>query len=216
MSLILPPAVSCKLIGIHGRARSGKDTIGKYLHDTRDNTWKLSFADPLKRAAAMMFGIPEDVFWDDELKETADDFWNVSPRQIAQFFGTEMVRENVGKLIPSVGQDFWVYRMAHCLNGLGEQVEYDSDDVVVIPDVRFQNEYDWITAQGGIIIHLTRPGADGMVGISGHASEAGLKFTAPDNTYLIVNNGTLEELYEEVDRVITKANVYPFSNPDAF
>ena len=216
MSLILPPAVSCKLIGVHGAARSGKDTVAMYLHEKYDNTWKVAFADPLKRGSAEMFGIPADAFWDDEWKERADDFWNVSPRQIAQFFGTEMVRENVNKLIPSVGQDFWVYRMAHCLNGLGEQVEYDSDDVVVIPDVRFQNEYEWIVAQGGIIIHLTRPGADGMVGIHGHASEAGLSFTAPDQTYLLVNNGTLEELYEEVDRAVKTANIYPLSNPDAF
>jgi len=216
MNLILPPAVSCKLIGIHGAARSGKDTVAMYLHEKHDNTWKVAFADPLKRAASQMFGIPEEYFWTDELKEVPDHFWNVSPRQVAQFFGTEMVRENVSKLIPSVGQDFWVYRMAHCLNGLGEQVEYDTDDVVVIPDVRFQNEYDWITAQGGIIIHLTRPGADGMVGIPSHPSEAGIELTAPDQTYEIINNGTLEELYEEVDRAIKTANIYPFSNPDAF
>jgi hypothetical protein len=216
MSLILPPAVSCKLIGIHGRARTGKDTVGKYLHDTHDNTYKLAFADPLKKAAAMMFGIPEDAFWDDDTKEQIDTFWNVSPRQIAQFFGTDMVRENVNKLIPSVGQDFWVYRMAHCLNGLGDQVEYDADDVVVISDVRFQNEYDWITAQGGIIIHLTRQGADGMVGIPSHASEAGISFTAEHLTYTLDNNGTLEELYADVDDIIKRANIYPFSNPDAY
>jgi len=216
MSLILPPAVSCKLIGICGAARSGKDTVGQYLHQKHDNTYKLAFAGPLKAAAAVMFGIPEMMFHDDDTKELPDSYWNVSPRQIAQFFGTEMVRETINKLIPTVGQDFWVYRMAHCLNGLGEQVEYDADDVVVISDVRFQNEYDWIVAQGGIIIHLTRHGADGIVGISGHPSEAGISFTAPDNTYQLINNGTLEELYEEVDRVIKQANIYPLSDPDAF
>ena len=208
--------VKCKLIGICGHARTGKDVVGKYLHDTRDNTYKLAFAYPLKQAAATMFGIPEDNFHDDDVKEVVDDFWGVSPRQIAQFFGTEMVRETVERLIPGIGHNFWVSRMIHCLTGQGEQVEYDEDDVVIITDVRFQNEYDWIISQGGIIIHLTRPGAEGTVGIPGHASEAGLEFTAPDQTYLIVNNGTLEELYEEVERVITLSNLYPLSNPDAF
>ena len=210
------PSVACKLIGICGHARSGKDIVGSYLHSSRDNTWKLAFADPLKQAAATMFGIPEDSFYEDDLKEVADPFWGVSPRQIAQFFGTEMVRQNVGRLIPELGENFWIRRLIQTLNGTGDSVAYDADDVVIISDVRFQNEYDWIISQGGIIIHLTRPGADGTVGISGHASESGISFIDPDHTYLIVNNGTLEELYEEVDRVVKQANIYPFSNPDAF
>lgn len=211
-----PITVTCKLIGICGHARSGKDTVGAYLHASRDNTWKLAFADPLKQAAATLFGIPEDSFYEEDLKEVADPFWGVSPRQIAQFFGTEMVRQNVGRLIPELGENFWIRRLIQTLNGTGDSVAYDADDVVIITDVRFQNEYDWIISQGGIIIHLTRPGADGTVGISGHASESGISFIDPDHTYLIVNNGTLEELYEEVDRVVKQANIYPFSNPDAF
>ena len=210
------PTVQCKLIGIYGRARSGKDTVGKYLHDTRDNTYKLAFADPLKQAASKLFGIPEDNFYDNDLKEEQDQFWGVSPRQVAQFFGTEMVRQTMNRLIPGIEENFWVTRMIHTLTGQGDSPVYDTDDIVVISDVRFQNEYDWIVSEDGIIIHLTRPGADGIVGIPGHPSEAGLEFTAPDHTYLIVNNGTLEELYEEVDRIMTQANIYPLSNPDAF
>ena len=209
-------SVQCKLIGIHGHAGSGKDTVGAYLHLNQDNTWKHSFADPLKRAAAQMFGLPEDHFYDTELKEYPDPFWKVSPRQIAQFFGTELVRQNIGRLLPETGDQFWIERMVYILNGQGENPLYTEDDVVVICDVRFQNEYQWIIDNGGIVIHLTRPGADGMVGIPSHASEAGIQFTAPDQTYLIVNNGTLEELYAKVDSIIAQANIYPLSNPDLF
>jgi hypothetical protein len=211
-----PITVSCKLIGIYGHARSGKDTVGKYLHEKHDNTYKLAFADALKQAAAKMFGIPEDSFYDEDTKEVVDEFWGVSPRQIAQFFGTELVRQNIDRLIPGIGENFWISRMIHCLTGAGESPFYDEDDVVIITDVRFQNEYDWIISQGGIIIHLTKPGADGIVGIPGHASEAGIQSTDLDNTYEIVNNGTLEELYEEVDRVVKQANIYPFSNPELY
>jgi hypothetical protein len=214
--MITPITVKCRLIGICGHAGAGKDTVAHYIHTTRDNTYKLAFALPLKIAAAAMFGIPLDNFYDPDHKEAPDPFWGVSPRKIAQFFGTEMVRETMHRLVPEVAEHFWVSRMIHCLTGQGEQVEYDEDDVVIISDVRFQNEYDWIVSQGGIIIHLTRPGADGTVGIPGHASEGGLHFTAPDFTYLLVNNGTLEELHEEVDLIIKQANIYPLSNPDAF
>lgn len=212
----LDKTVACKLIGICGHARSGKDSVGAHLCKTHDNTYKLAFAGALKSAAAQMFGIPEDNFYDDVFKERADEFWGISPRQMAQFFGTEMVRETLPKLIPTIGADFWVHRMVHHLNGQGESCLYDEDDVVVITDVRFQNEYDWIISQGGIIIHLTRAGADGTVGIQGHASEAGIQFTSPDQTYLLVNESTLEDLYAKVDGIITLANIYPFSNPNAF
>lgn len=209
-------SVKCKLIGICGHAGAGKDTVGKYLIDSRDNTYKLAFADALKQAVRQMFGVDEDALYETHLKEIPDPFWGVSPRQMAQFFGTEMVRETVGKLIPEVADRFWIHRMVQKLNGLGEHLEYDADDVVVITDVRFQNEYDWIVSNGGIIIHLTRTGADGTVGIPSHQSEAGIEFHTPDGTWLINNNSTLEKLYEEVDTIIKHANIYPFSNPDSF
>lgn len=208
--------VDCKLIGITGHARSGKDTVGQYLCGKHDNTYKLAFADPLKMAVKEMFGIFEDDLYDSVMKERPNNFWGVSPRQMAQFFGTEMVRETLPKLIPEVGENFWVHRMVQKLIGAENQVEYNEDDVVVITDVRFQNEYDWIVSQGGIIIHLTREGADGTVGIPGHSSEAGIDFHHEHMTYTLDNNSTLEKLYEDVDDTIKRANIYPFSNPDSF
>lgn len=213
--MITAPQIACKLIGICGHAGVGKDTVGLHLHETRDNTYKLAFADPLKSAASAMFGIPDYKFYEADAKEVPDPFWGVTPRMIAQFFGTELVRENIGRLLP-IGEDFWICRMIYRLTGQGQEAIYDSDDVVVISDVRFQNEYDWIIENGGIIIHLTRPGADGMVGISSHPSEAGIQFTVQDRTYEIANNGTREELYEAVDSVIARANIYPLSDPDSF
>lgn len=213
---MIAPSVKCKLIGICGHARSGKDTVGQYLNQTRPDTYKLAFADALKAASAAMFGIDLDKFYDDELKEHPDPVWNVSPRKIAQFFGTEMVRDTLDRLIPGMGANFWIQRMAHTLNGQCEIVPYEADEVVVITDVRFQNEYDWIIENGGIIIHLTRPGAEGTVGIPGHASEGSLNFHEPYRTYRLTNDATLEDLHGAVDIIISHANIYPLSNPDAF
>ena len=210
------PPVACKLIGICGHAGSGKDTVTNYICTNHENTWKLAFATPLKKAAATLFGFPLDAFNDPKWKEVPEDYWGVSPRQIAQFFGTEMVRETVDKLIPGIGPDFWIHRLIMTLNGADESMDYTEDDVAVISDVRFQNEYDWIIDQGGIIIHLTRPGADGTVGIPSHQSEAGIVNMAPLRTYELYNLGTLEELYAKVDKIIDEANVYPFSNSDSF
>jgi hypothetical protein len=116
-----------------------------------------------------------------------------------------MFRDTVHKLIPNVSDDFWVKRLALRLNneyipdGVGE---YEEGDTVVITDVRFQNEYDFIIENGGTIIHLTRPGADGNIGIPGHSSEHTILLHKPERTHLCENNGTFSELHRKIANII--------------
>ena len=69
---------------------------------------------------------------------------------------------------------------------------------LVITDVRFVNEAQWIRDMGGTVIDIVRPGADGVVGVAAHASEAGYPDELKD--FVIQNTGTLEYLYEEVEK----------------
>jgi hypothetical protein len=193
------------LIGICGHAGAGKDTVAEFLISTYQDHYRYAFADPLKEAAAMAFGIPVDWFNSQRLKEIPHPNWDISPRKIAQFLGTEMFRSQIPKLLPDVGDDFWVKRL--CLRINNQYLPEDEGpltegDMVVIPDVRFQNEYDWVIANNGIIFHLTRPGADGNIGIPGHASESKLNLWKKERTYEIVNNGTPMDLYQKVANVI--------------
>jgi hypothetical protein len=189
--------VPCKLIGIHGRAHSGKDTCAGYLHDRYADHWIEAFADPLKAACKELFGIPEEFFYDQTMKEQIIPGWEVSARMAAQFVGTELVRENMWKLLSKDYDNFWVRRMAYKLQGTieGDGVSYTAEDTIIIPDVRFQNEHDWIIDNGGIIIHLTRPELSGTVGLPAHKSEAGIQFTAPNSTYHVINDDTLDILF---------------------
>lgn len=189
------PRIYCKLIGIHGPAGSGKDTIAYYIQETYSDCWITSFADPIKIACAAAFGIPEESFYDQSLKEIKDTLWNVSPRQITQFFGTELFREQIWKLIPGDTEDFWVRRMEKQLEFPG----YTEMETVIIPDVRFQNEYDFIIANGGYIIHLTRPGTDDNIGLPNHKSNKNINLTNEERTFNICNNSSFEKLYEHVD-----------------
>lgn len=194
-----------KLIGIHGNARSGKDTVKDFIIENFTNHYSISFADPLKEAASIAFGIPLDWFYSDDLKEQPHPNWDVSPRSVAQFLGTEMFRETIWKLLPEVANDFWVRRAILRLTNQylpEDEGEFTTDDTVVIPDVRFQNEYDWVISTGGIIIHLTRPGADGTVGIPGHASESSINLHCKERTYSCENNGTLSELHRKIANLI--------------
>ena len=205
MDLILPPnhilTTPVSLIGICGHAGSGKDTAASMIQDQLTDTWVESFADPLKEAAAAAFGISLDDFYLPEKKEIPHPFWGGTPRMIAQFFGTELFREHIWKLIPQDSQDFWIRRMVARIDHGVDDVEYSGDDTVIIPDVRFQNEYEFILGNKGIIIHLTRQGANGTVGIPSHHSEKGINFNYPERTFYVENNGSLDEQAEKLTTI---------------
>lgn len=66
---------------------------------------------------------------------------------------------------------------------------------IVITDMRFPNEEDMIKSYGGHIIRISRPGFDS----DGHRSESSIDLI--DYDYLIENNGTIEQLHYEVEKL---------------
>lgn len=187
-----------QLIGIAGHAGAGKDTAAKAIkhfieHEPLGSTVNkveiLSFAGPLKRACAHLFGFPEADFDSPLFKNEKMAFWDMSPRETAQFVGTEMFR----KWKP----DFWISRMQREIDGR----HHRASTHLIIPDVRFQEEYNWIIARGGVIIYITRPGADGKVGIENHSSEAGFHIHSEDiaksNFHVVRNDFATVEDFEE-------------------
>lgn len=179
-----------KLIGITGHAGVGKSTVGEYLEGLDDAIISIAFAHCLKRACSFLYSIPLESFYDKDLKEVKDHYWNQSPREIAQFFGTEVIRDNLGA-------DFWIRSLEKDLSSL-----YKNYQCVVVEDVRFQNELDWVLSKGGTILHVGREGCNGEVGIPGHASEAELDYSearSKEVYQVLYNDGTLEELYAKLE-----------------
>src|SRR6478736_9190435 len=101
------------LIGISGHSGTGKDTLAHYLNTRYQDVWNEAFAIPLKDACSLAFGIDENTFYLGDKKEVKHPFWGVSPREIAQFVGTELFRDHIWKLIPGLEnpEDFWVKRL---------------------------------------------------------------------------------------------------------
>lgn len=184
-----------KLIGITGHAGAGKDTAASYAQDHFSGIYIHAFADALKKACAELFGVSGDKFYDRLEKETIVSDWGVTPRMMAQFVGTELVREHMWKLLKGDTDDFWIRRLVISL----QNWNYTDDSIVIVPDVRFQNEFDWIISNGGYILHLTRPGFEGKIGIPGHKSEAGISPHTPERIFYIANNSTLDHLYTCLD-----------------
>ena len=177
-----------KVIGIHGFARSGKDTVADYIVDKDIYKAKYSFAYPLKNAVSGLFGIPREDL-DGDNREVILPEWGLSIRQILQRFGTESMRD-------VFGEDFWLKKAQQTVDRA--EVEFGIKQLI-IPDVRFANEAEFCR-ENGILIHVVRPDADGKVGDVGHASEGGI--IPEEDDHLIFNDGTLEDLYKKVDEII--------------
>lgn len=190
-----------KLIGIAGKAGVGKDTLGTEIVDwTRfyyghGRTIRRNLADSLKSYCAHKYGIAPGAFYNPNTKEVPDPYWGVSPRQIAQFEGTEATRDIVHRLIKTGGADFWIRRLQKDLKDF-----YNDYEIAVVCDIRFQNEADWILNSGGLLIDVIRPGYEGEVGISNHQSERGFNVL---NTHMkgkynvIINDKTISKFLDD-------------------
>jgi hypothetical protein len=168
-----------KLVGLTGKARCGKDTVGAILYDEFDVV-PYGFADPLKDATSILLYRPErQIYGDDDFdREAILPEWGFSIRHFLQKLGTEGLRQ-------LFGEDFWVKRL------LIEIADGTSD--VVVTDVRFENEAKAIRRRGGTIWHIERPDPSGLdEEAQAHASEAGVEFQQGD--VRIVNDGSPNKL----------------------
>ena len=175
------------LIGIAGRARVGKDTVAQRLVTTH-SFHQYSFAAPIKVACKAIFG------WGDrhvngDLKEVVDPEYGVSPRQAMQTLGTEWGRN-------SINPELWLLRANFQYVRLGELDQPGRFKGMVVSDVRFNNEADWIRSKGGSVIHVTRPE---RTAVRDHSSESGVE--AKDGDFAVVNSAGFAYLYKQVDAI---------------
>lgn len=171
------------VIGVCGRARTGKDTAAEAILRMGGGAYRYSFADPLRAMVRAGWGVDAgDPYWQRHKEASMAEFCGRSLRHVLQTLGTEWGREHIHP-------DVWVRRAADELATRGPGM--------VIADVRFGNEATWIRGVGGLLIHLTRPDA---AAVRSHASERGVA-REPDEP-LIVNDGCIEELYEAVHDII--------------
>lgn len=168
------------IIGLAGQARVGKDTAAALiLQQTRG--YRYSFAEPIRqmlKALGVDMSLP---YWMENKEETIP-WLGVSPRRLMQTLGTEWGREMISDRI-------WLQMAEHVLrqNGPG----------MVITDVRFDNEAEWVRENGGIVVHVRRGAAPK---VEAHASEAGVRVV--DGDFVVYNNGTIADLENELKEVL--------------
>lgn len=166
------------IVGITGLPRSGKDTVADFLIAKHPGTYKYSFAEPIVNM--LNAGFNQDFrsdYWTERKKEPIP-LLGKSPRELMQTLGTEWGRHHVHP-------DLWVF--------LAAQRFIQTGDGMIIPDVRFENEADFVRKRGGVIIHVSKYD----VKSTGHVSDN--KISAATGDFGVINDGGLVELQHTVE-----------------
>ena len=197
------------VISLSGLIGSGKDTVADYLELEYGFT-RLSFAGSLKDAVSVIFG------WDRQMlegrtssareeREKIDKWWanrlhikHLSPRWVLQYFGTEVCRTGFH-------QDIWIASLENKLRG-----------DVVVTDTRFPNELQMLSNKG-LLVHIRRgeypewwdtaqnvgyshTALEKMIESGIHSSEWAWASYQFDE--ILDNNGSLDDLYKKVDKLV--------------
>jgi hypothetical protein len=212
------------LVGVVGKARHGKDSIGNILLD--HGFMKDAFAKPVKDAVKAIWDFSDEQLYGSETqKNTVDPRWNVSPRQAMQFFGTEVGRDALPKLMPQFGSGFWVEHfrlrlLSYLKKHKADPASHSSN--IVVCDVRFPNEAKFIRNSGGLIVRVRRPQLEPKTETpdtvkkedddrkepedkplqlgAEHRSET--LMDGIDEDVLVINDGTLGDLRQKVEALV--------------
>lgn len=154
---------------------------------------------PFIKAASAIFALPARS-WDADMRGESDEYWKISPVEMLRLLKTMTYLD-----FP----DFDVQRAQHIQNNLEKQNNQSPDynttfkapvfdatdkEVVIIKDIRFENEAHFIRTLNGEIWHIVR---DNLESVKTHSSEAGIK-VKPEDT-IIHNNGTLENYTSAIE-----------------
>ena len=187
------------IIGISGKAGSGKDTAAKMLEvlyanpnisyeDFANRKYKnfadiqiMHFADILKETVQTLFGIGEWETGTQEGKKVTISWIGKTVRELLQEVGQG--------LRDAVDPNLWI-------KALFANTEDWSN--YIIADVRYPNELEAIKERDGVLIRIDRNSA----GTGNHSSETALD-DYNDWDVRIENNGSLKSLFENM-RIFTK------------
>lgn len=204
------------LIGLVGFIGSGKDTVAKMF--VEKGCQQDSFASPLKDVCSAIFGwdrtlLTGDTIESRDFRETPDMYWtkklgiaNFTPRLALQLMGTEVMRNHFN-------EDIWLSSLEYRI-----MKRHASAPCTVISDARFINELDLIKRMGGKIIWVQRGELPDWFETASTSATNVVSRRIMETTYkdvhesewnwagypvdyTINNNGSLEDLQNQVDNI---------------
>lgn len=195
------------IIGLVGRAGAGKDTVASILSESQGHI-RIAFADALRVEISNAFKIDLRMMDDRFEKEKVsgritiarcddrefiarmqelghDIHQHRSPRQILRWWGTEYRRQ-------VCTDKYWLERMQDTIDSLMRT----GVRKIVITDIRFINEAEFVNSLFGQIWRVTRTSADSIK--ADHSSES--EQDQIRCSMIISNNGTLGQLVNTVNQ----------------
>ena len=176
------------LIGLAGQAGSGKDTLAEHLCQAHSFA-SLALATPLRDGLRIMLGLSLEELTRRDLKEARIDWLGRSPRELSQTLGTEWGRE-------LIHPEIWLRVAERTIARLRQS----NPAGIVVTDIRFENEAEWVRAQGGTVWHLRRDQSGLQGATSNHVSEQHIPEIEGD--VIVDNIGTIEAFYEQASHLI--------------
>ncbi len=210
------------VLGIHGEAGSGKDTIGDYLVESKGWGAKIAFAGNLKEMCQTIFGLTEY-----QINSSEGKGWPFHKPITVSFLLIERIIAWMEKTHTSVRSRY------HLVNELiGNELKSPRDvlqlvgadicrvlvpgyhidivrkkvselDKCVITDVRYPDEADFVVEElKGKVIKVTRTNKDDFHINRKHNSEVSMR--GWDNFAAIIfnNSNNRQDLYREVDSIL--------------
>ena len=193
MTLITLDMNQARIIALCGSKRCGKDTVANYISENYGYT-NVKFAGKLKDICKTLFDFTDDQV-EADVKDAVDPRYNKTPREILQFFGTEMMQFKLQEFLPSVGRLFWARNL----------LESTKNTSIIISDMRFIHEADQVIAYDpkALIIRVKRPTQTLMDDT--HVSETEVNNLPFHET--IDNDGSIENLHEKIRAIMQKHEI---------
>lgn len=197
-----------RLLGVTGFAQHGKDTVGRIAVSTQ-KYHRYAFADQLKDLA-LEANPWVSVEWH---PPPANEVYDLRLSRLVEEGGWEGAKQNpeVRRFLQELGtgarevlgDDVWVRALENKLVKAGRMAEGKSSqpfsDYIIVTDVRFPNEADWIHEKGGKLIRVHRPFFDNGVGTD-HPSEAFVEDLPVD--YTLLNEHRLSDFEYKVFQLL--------------
>jgi hypothetical protein len=160
------------IIGISGYARSGKDTFGlslqRILKTYKINSELIAFANVLK----------------EDLNDFLLDKFNISAftKNDSEKFLIRPMLVAYGESKRNQSPNYWI-----------DQIEEKTKNkLIIITDVRYENEAKWIIDNGGFLIHLNRQREDGSYIEAPNPQEA-------ENNPKVANLASLKIVWQTIE-----------------
>lgn len=188
-------------IAILGKANSGKNTLAKMLtKEIRTVSKKylsvkyIAFADPIKKIVHIMFpNLPKKFLYgssslrSQEIPGAFQGDYPLSVRQALMDVGTGLGR--------TYKKNIWLEAFEKTYN------ENINKDIIIISDLRFFNEYEFLKLKGFYIIKIYRD----TINTINHQSETEQDGLSDDKfDFIISNNGSKSNLKLKVNEIINK------------